>query len=106
MAHFFTRLNPNVVFVTIIALIVIGAYIGRQEYLDAKRTLIEAQCARQSLVILGGLDGSGYDANDIIGFGTITSLCVQSGGIEQYQEWIKLGADEKAKSAKPPSNNE
>lgn len=98
MANFFRRLNPNVVLVTIIALIVIAAYIGRQEYLDAKRTLVEAQCAAQSLVILGGLDGSGYDTNDIIGFGTITSLCVQSGGIEQYQEWIKLGADKKAKS--------
>ena len=106
MTQFFKRLNPNVVFVTVIALIVIAAYIGRQEYLDAERTSVEAQCAAQSLVILGGLDGSGYDANDIIGFGTITSLCVQSGGIEQYQEWIKLGADEKAKSAKPPSNNE
>lgn len=105
MASFFKRLNPNVVFVTIIALIVIAAYIGRQEYLDAERTSVEAQCAAQSLVILGGLDSS-VDANDIIGFGTITSLCVQSGGIQQYQEWMKLGADKKAKSANAPSNNE
>ena len=103
MANFFRRLNPNVVLVTIIALIVIAAYIGRQEYLDAKRKLVEAQCARQSLYQIGRSD---YQMGDIISFGTITSLCIQSGGVDEYYEWVKVGADEKAKSANAPSNNE
>lgn len=94
MANFFRRLNPNAVFVTIIALIVIGAYMGRQEYLDAKRTLLEAGCARESLSLL-----SRYDGDNFIAFDTFTSLCIQSGGIEEYQKWMKLGENEKAKAA-------
>jgi hypothetical protein len=103
VASFFKSLNPNVVFITFIALIVIAAYIGRQEYVDAKRTLVEAQCARQSLYQIGRSD---YQMGDIISFGTITSLCIQSGGVDEYYEWVKVGADEKAKSANAPSNNE
>jgi hypothetical protein len=103
MAQFFKRLNPNVVFVTVIALIVIAAYIGRQEYLDAQRTSVEAQCAKQSVYQIGG---STLQMADIISYGTITSLCIQSGGVDEYYEWVKVGADEKAKSANAPSNNE
>lgn len=100
MAHFFQRLNPNVVFVTIIALIVIATYVGRQEYLDSKRTSVEAECAKQSVyqMVMG--------TADIIPFGTITSLCIQSGGFDEYYEVVKLGTDEKAKRANTPSNNE
>lgn len=99
MAYFFKRLNPNVVFVTIIALIVIAAHMGRQEYLDAKRRLIEANCARESLSLL-----SGYDGDNFIAFDTFTSLCIQSGGIDEYQKWIKRDADEKAKTTNAPLN--
>ena len=101
MDYFLKRLNPNVVFVTIIAFIVIAAHMGRQEYLDAKRTLVEAQCARQSLYQIGRSD---YQMGDIISFGTITSLCIQSGGVDEYFEWVKVGADEKAKTANAPLN--
>lgn len=96
MAHFFKRLNPNVVFVTIIALVVIATYVCRQEYLDYKRTLHEAECARQSLWHMGG--GSGLQMGDILSFGTITSLCIQSGGVDEYQKWIERGRSEKAKT--------
>jgi hypothetical protein len=102
MANFFKRLNPNVVFVTIIALIVIAAYIGRKEYLDAKRTLVEAQCAKNSVYQIAR--GSDLQIADIISFGTITSLCIQSGGVDEYYEWVKVGADEKAKTANAPLN--
>ncbi len=105
MASFFKRLNPNVVFVTVIALIVIAAYIGRQEYLNAERTSVEAQCAKQSIIMFGwaGID---VQADHVIALGTITSMCIQSGGVDEYSKWVKVGADEKAKSANAPSNNE
>lgn len=98
MTDFFKRLNPNVVFVTLVALTVIGAYVGRQEYLEAKRTVREAECAKQSVWLLGGSLGSGVQADDIISLGTMTSLCIQSGGTVEYQKWAKRGADEKAKA--------
>lgn len=104
MPDFFKRLNPNVVFVTIVALLVFGAYVGRQEYRDAERLSREAECAKQSVWALGGSAGSGVQANDIIGFGTLTSLCIQSGGTDEYQKWIKQGADdEKAETVNGPA---
>ena len=95
MAEFIKRLNPNVVFVTLITLIVIGVYVSRQEYLQAERASREAECARQSVWMLGGSEG--VQANDIISLGALTTLCVQSGGTDQYQKWAKQGTDEKAK---------
>ena len=96
MVNFFKRLNPNVVFVTIIALIVMGAYVGRQEYLGVKRTLVEANCAREALSLLRS-----YEGDNTAAFDTFTSLCIQSGGIDEYQKWVERSADEKAKAVPP-----
>lgn len=45
-------------------------------------------------------------ADHVIALGTITSMCIQSDGIDEYLKWVKVGADEKAKSVNAPSNNE
>lgn len=102
MADFFRRLNPNVVFVTIIALLVVGAYVGRQEYLHAQRVTRETECARQSVWALGGAADNGVQSDSIVSLGTLTSLCIQSGGTDEYQKWAKRGADEKSKSKNAP----
>lgn len=104
MADLFKRLNPNVVFVTIIALVVFGTYVGRQEYRDAERASREAECAKQSVWVLGR-ESAGRDvqADVVTSLGTLTSLCIQSGGTDEYQKWVNRGADEKAKATNAPA---
>ena len=102
MADFFRHLSPNVVFVTIVGVLVIGAYVGRQEYQMAKQAALEAECAKQSVWGIGRASSS-VDANGIMAFSTLTQLCIQSGGTEQFQKWSKQGANDQANSPHNPA---
>ena len=67
-------------------------------------SLEKTECAKQSVWLLGGSASSGVQADDIMSLGTLTSLCIQSGGTDEYQKWAKRGADEKAKVPNAASN--
>lgn len=77
MADFFKRLNPNVVFVTIIALLVFGAYAGWHTYQGTQQSSLKAECAKKGLWYLGR--SRDYEH----AMGIYTRLCVEVGGVQE-----------------------
>lgn len=99
MADFFKRLSPNVVFVTIITLLVFGVYAGWQEYRDAKRAALRTECSGLATGILGKADSPSADF--VVSLGTITDLCANVGGETAFRRAMR-GKDEVQKVA--PAN--
>lgn len=102
MADLFKRLNPNVVFVTIIALVVFGAYVGRQEYRDAKRAALRTECSGMATGILGNADSPSADF--VVSLGTITDLCTSVGGETAFRKAVRVKKEaEKVTPANEPA---
>lgn len=85
MTDFFKRLNPNVVFVTIIALLVVGTYAGWHTYQGTQQSSLKAACAKKGLWYLGR-DSDYEDALD-----TFTKLCADAGGVQDAEAAIAAG---------------